>query len=186
MENHIIYSNLYDLIKNDEIEDYIYKHMGGFENNLEQVCAYYLENCGDIPELALVVTASGNRNGILDIFYKVIKPKLRTELDKWVFINTYSFVEAYNCFIEELKKYEVTTTDNFYLVALATGGEMGGNPEIIYTDYKRVKAKSEKEAVKKYNEQMKCSYYYGKCLGQLDDNDNLIKKINYSDLELLS
>lgn len=63
---------------------------------------------------------------------------------------------------------ETQTTGKYaYLVATACGGVME-DPEIHYEDYQVIRADSECEAVKKYNEINNCSYYYGsviKCLG---------------------
>lgn len=56
-----------------------------------------------------------------------------------------------------------------YLVALAKGGEME-NPRITYSGYQIIEAETEKEAEKEYNSKNECSYYYGKCLGEFDEN----------------
>ena len=55
-----------------------------------------------------------------------------------------------------------------YLVALQTGGEMGGNPSVTYQDHQVIEAISKDEAAAEYNRINKCSYYYGYCIGETD------------------
>lgn len=55
-----------------------------------------------------------------------------------------------------------------YLVALCCGGLIE-DPEIHYHNYQIIRADSEEEAVKKYNEINKCSYFYGDILGRITD-----------------
>ena len=55
-----------------------------------------------------------------------------------------------------------------YLVALRTGGEMGGNPSVTYHNHQVIEAVSKDKAEDEYNRINKCSYYYGQCLGETD------------------
>jgi len=55
-----------------------------------------------------------------------------------------------------------------YLVALQTGGLME-SPNIEYSDYQEIEANSPLEAEKEYNRINKCSYFYGKCMGEVKD-----------------
>ena len=55
-----------------------------------------------------------------------------------------------------------------YLVALRTGGEMGGDPSISYHDYQIIEAVSKDKAEDEYDRINKCSYYYGHCFGETD------------------
>lgn len=73
----------------------------------------------------------------------------------------YDLVESY--FVNQNK---------MFMVALQTGG-IQGQPDIIYTDHRRVVAKDEKEATDIYNKAMKCDFFYGKCLFGISDDDYL-------------
>lgn len=64
-----------------------------------------------------------------------------------------------------------------YLIALATGGEMG-NPKIEYHNFEAIEANSESEAVEIYNKKHECAYYYGRCIGEIIGNKVLVD-INY-------
>ena len=56
-----------------------------------------------------------------------------------------------------------------WLVALAVGGLME-QPEITYSKYQVIEAKTEEEAEDIYNTKNKCSYFYGSCLGEYDES----------------
>ena len=60
-----------------------------------------------------------------------------------------------------------------YLVALAEGGTME-QPRIMYSDYQIIEAETEEKAEEKYNSKNNCSYYYGECLGEYDENTGLV------------
>ena len=53
---------------------------------------------------------------------------------------------------------------NQYIIGLQVGGTME-QPHFTYRDIQTISARSEKEAVKKYNEVNDCSYFYGKVVG---------------------
>ena len=63
---------------------------------------------------------------------------------------------------------ELTNTEglNAYVVCLACGGEMGA-PEYRYGEFQLIRADDEQEAVETYNRINNCTYYYGKCLGEV-------------------
>ena len=67
-----------------------------------------------------------------------------------------------------------TIGENQYLVALAVGGLME-MPEIEYRDYQIINADTAKEAVEKYNDINKCSYFYGHCIGQVAPDGRVIR-----------
>ena len=54
-----------------------------------------------------------------------------------------------------------------YLVATCCGGVME-DPDIHYEDYQVIRADSEYEAKKKYDELNHCSYYYGSVIQRLE------------------
>ena len=56
-----------------------------------------------------------------------------------------------------------------YLVALEEGGLME-EPNITYSAYQLIEAESEEEAEAIYNRKNECSYFYGTCLGEYDEN----------------
>lgn len=59
-----------------------------------------------------------------------------------------------------------TTGKYTYVVALRLGG-MTGEPDVRHEDYQLIRADSEKEAVEKYNELNKCTYYYGEVINRV-------------------
>ena len=59
-----------------------------------------------------------------------------------------------------------TQGSHAYVVALCYGGVME-DPEFHYCNYQLVRAESEDEARKKYNELNNCSYFYGSVIGEV-------------------
>ena len=59
-------------------------------------------------------------------------------------------------------------TTKTFVVALEYGGVME-HPSIIYMEHQYIEATSSEEAVAIYNLTNDCSYYKGKCLGEVKD-----------------
>lgn len=66
-----------------------------------------------------------------------------------------------------------TVGEHRYLVALAVGGLME-SPEIEYRDYQIINADFADDACTKYNTINKCSYFYGHCIGRINDDGTVI------------
>lgn len=75
---------------------------------------------------------------------------------------------------------------NKYLIALSVGGLME-QPEITYEDFQVIEATTQYEAIKKYNELNKCSYFYGTCMAENINGDiNVLNRYaTYKDVEML-
>lgn len=57
---------------------------------------------------------------------------------------------------------------NKYIVALATGGLMEC-PVMYFEDFQVIDAENEKQAQEIYNEKNKCNFFYGLCLGEVNE-----------------
>lgn len=68
----------------------------------------------------------------------------------------------------EDEEVEKVGTIKKYLVATECGGLME-MPEIYYEKYDIIEAESPKEAEEKYDKKHKCSYFYGICIGEIDE-----------------
>lgn len=60
-----------------------------------------------------------------------------------------------------------------YLVALASGGVME-QPDFTYSDYDIIEAQDENEACEKYNQKHNCSYFYGACIGEYNEQEGTV------------
>lgn len=73
----------------------------------------------------------------------------------------------YKIEVETEAKETATHGEHAYIVALCCGGLME-EPEIYYVDHQIIRAASEDEARRKYNELNHCSYFYGQVLGLIE------------------
>lgn len=72
------------------------------------------------------------------------------------------------------KLKEETIDKSFrYLVALSTGGLMGGQ-NISYKNYKIIEARTSEEATTIYNKENECSYFGGSCIGIISETNEEI------------
>ena len=67
-------------------------------------------------------------------------------------------------------KVTYTRGRNAYVVALRSGGLME-DPEVYYSDYQIIRADTEYEAKKKYDELNHCEFFYGEVLGKVIEGD---------------
>lgn len=71
-----------------------------------------------------------------------------------------------------------------YIVALQTGG-LQEDPELRYTHYEIIEAQNEGEAEDIYNKNNNCSYFYGKTVGEVID-DNIVALNNWYKTKVIS
>lgn len=75
--------------------------------------------------------------------------------------------------------------NKLFIVGLVTGGVME-DPDIRLDEFNIIQAASRREAEDKYNKINNCSYYYGRCIGEIVDTKTLLYTENIKDVDYIN